>query len=85
MSFIFDKLLPPQTNVLKYAFKPCFESIPGQNTVSEVLKHGIFLLQHFARQVNGEAIAPRPSGYATDYSSTQTLNLVCVVLFCHKP
>ena len=49
-----------------------FQSIQGQKTVSEVLKRGIFFYPAFCS-------AGQWGGYATDYSTIQALNLVCIV------
>ena len=72
MSFIFDKLDPPQINVSKYALNQFLNSIPDQKTVSEVLKTWYFPHSAFcsAGQWGGEegfkgTIAYRlPPGYA---------------------
>ena len=90
MSFNFEKLAlppPPLNNRFKIRFKSFFESMPVQKTVSEVLKRGIFHILRFVRYADEGAIAPiAPSfGYATDYSTIEALNLVCIVLLCHKP
>ena len=67
LSFIFDKLAPSPLNIcFKGCFKSLFGSIPEHKTVSKVQKYGIFLILHFGRHVNREAIAP-PPGYATEY------------------
>ena len=61
--------------------------MPVQKTVSEVLKRGIFHILRFVRYANDGAAAPiAPSfGYITDHSTIEALNLVCIVLLCHKP
>ena len=52
-----------------------------------MLKRGISHILRFVRYADEGAIAPiAPSfGYATDYSTIEALNLVCIVLLCHKP
>ena len=57
MSFIFDKSAPLNKR-FKICLKSFFESMPGQKTVSEVLKRGIFLILRFVRHANEGAIAP---------------------------
>ena len=61
--------------------------MPVHMTVSEVLKRGIFHILRFVWYVDEGATAPIASsvGYATDHSTIQALNLVCIVLLCHKP
>ena len=85
MGFIFDKLAPtPLNKRFKICFNSFSESISVQKTVSEMLKRGISLFLRFVQQANKGSVAPEPSGYATDHSTMQALNLVCIVLLCDK-
>ena len=65
MSFIFDKLAPPLNERFKTCFKPFFESISVQNTVSQALKTWYFPYSAFssAGQWGGGGFSP--PGYAT--------------------
>ena len=45
-------------------FFKCFESIPAQNAVSEVLKRGIFHILPFGRPANGGSSSPSPNPLA---------------------